>query len=160
MIEKSMFSVALYQEELQLKEGNTAKFDKEIDAKSAKGSWVPDDGKVSIDQIMLVCQCPNGIDVMYADKNGFGCSGMMALNWAKVQLKSRVGDANFCPLCTFSSMNNEMLNNHVRKHYRLGLTCRADGFMTASVSAMKLHMEQEDRYEGKCTGQKKSKGKA
>ena len=63
-------------------------------------------------------------------------------------------------MCLFWSTNNETLNNHVRKHYKMGLTCRADGFMTASVAAMKAHMEAEHGYEGKRSAQaKKQKGK-
>ena len=58
------------------------------------------------------------------------------------------------------STNNEMLNNHICKHYRMGLTCCADGFTMASVAAMKAHMETEHGYKGKCSGQaKKAKGK-
>ena len=69
-------------------------------------------------------------------------------------------DANFCPCCAFWSTNNETLNNHVCKHYRMGLTCQADGFTTASVAAMKAHMELEHGYKGKRTGAvKKPKGK-
>ena len=53
-----------------------------------------------------------------------------------------------------------MLNNHVRKHYRMGLTCCADGFTTANVAAMKAHMEMEHGYKGKHSSQaKKAKGK-
>ena len=56
--------------------------------------------------------------------------------------------------------NKETLNNHVRKHYGMGLTCRADGFMMASMAAMKMHMESEHRYKGKHAGAvKKPKGK-
>ena len=69
-------------------------------------------------------------------------------------------DANFCPMCAFWSMNNETLNNHVRKHYKMGLTCCSDGFTTASVAAMKAHMETDHGYEGKRGAQvKKQKGK-
>ena len=57
-----------------------------------------------------------------------------------------------CPCCTFFSTNNETLNNHVRKHYGMGLTCWADGFTMASVAAMKAHMESEHGYKGKRTG--------
>ena len=63
VIKKSVFSMAAYWEVLQLKGGDTAKFDKEVGAKfkmSAKGSRAPDTEKVSIDQIMLVCQRENG----------------------------------------------------------------------------------------------------
>ena len=40
----------------------------------------------------------------------------------------------------------------MRKHYGMGLTCRSDGFTTASVAAMKGHMETKHGYEGKGTG--------
>ena len=68
-------------------------------------------------------------------------------------------DANFCPCCTFYSTNNETLNNHMRKHYGMGLTCCSDWFTTASMAAMKGHMETEHGYEGKHAGVvKKPKG--
>ena len=111
VIKKSVFSMAAYWEVLQLKGGDTSKFNKEVGdkfKKLAKGSWVPDTEKVSIDRIMLVCQLENGIDVAYGDPDGFGCPGMMglwdlhssnALNRVKMQLASGWVDANFCPLC-------------------------------------------------------------
>ena len=110
---------------------------------------------------MLVCQRENGVNMKYSDSNGFGCPGTMglwdlhssdALNRAKMQLPSSSVDMNFWPCCTFWSTNNETLNNHVCKHYEMGLTCQADGFMTASVAAMKVHMETEHGYEGKRVG--------
>ena len=114
--------------------------------------------KVVIKQVMLVCQRENGVNMKYSDPDGFGCPGMMGLldlyssdtlNRAKMQLPSGSVDANFCPCCTFWSTNNETSNNHVRKHYEMGLTCWADGFMTASMAAMKVHMESEHGYKGK-----------
>ena len=118
---------------------------------------------------MLVCQCENSVNVKYSDSDGFGHPGTMglwdlhssnALNRAKMQLPRGSVDANFCPCCAFFSTNNETLNNHVHKHYRMGLTCWADGFMTASVAAMKAHMESEHGYKGKHAGAvKKPKGK-
>ena len=130
---------------------------------------MPDTEKVAIDQIMLMCQCENGVDVAYGDPDGFGCPGTMglwdlhssdALSRAKMQLASGRVDTNFCPMCLFWSTNNETLNNHVRKHYKMGLTCHSDGFMTASVATMKAHMEAEHGYEGKHSAQaKKQKGK-
>ena len=78
-IEKSVFSMATYQEVLRQKGGDIAKM---MDTKfplSTKGSQVPDEGKVSIDRVMLVCQCPNSADVMYADSDGYGRPGMMGL---------------------------------------------------------------------------------
>ena len=172
VIEKSVFSVTAYHQVLRLKGADTSKFDREVGAafkKSAKGSRAPDTEKVTIDCVILMCQCENGVDVAYGDSDGFGHPGMMglwdlhstdALNRAKMQLASGCVDANFCPLCAFWSMNNETLNNHVRKHYKMGLTCRSDGFTTASVGTMKVHMETEHGYEGKHGAQvKKPKGK-
>ena len=118
---------------------------------------------------MLVCQHKNGVNVKYSDSDGFGQPGTMglwdlhssnALSRVKMQLPSSSIDMNFCPCCTFYLTNNETLNNHVRKYYGMGLTCRADRFTMASVAAMKAHMESEHRYEGKCAGAvKKPKGK-
>ena len=172
VIEKNVFGVAAYRWVLQLKGGDTSKFDREVGAafkKSAKGSRAPDTEKVAIDRVMLMCQCENGIDVAYSDPDGFGHLGMMGLwdldstdtlSQAKMQLASGRVDANFCPMCAFWSTNNETLNNHVHKHYKMGLTCRSDFFMTASVAALKAHMETDHGYEGKRSAQvKKPKGK-
>ena len=164
--------MAAYCETLQLQGSDTSKFDKEVGTnfkKSAKGSQAPDSTKVTIDRVMLVCQHENGIDIAYSDPDGFGHPRTMglwdlhstdALSRAKMQLPSSLVDANFCPLCAFWSTNNEMLNNHIRKHYRMDLTCHADGFTMASVAAMKAHMETEHGYKGKHGSQaKKAKGK-
>ena len=172
VIMKSIFSVVAYHATLKEQGGNTSKFDKEVGTnfkKGAKGSQAPDSEKVPIDQVMLVCQCENGVDIAYSDPDGFGYPGTMglwdlhsmnALSRAKMQLQSGLVDANFCPLCSFWSTNNETLNNHVRKHYRMGLTCRADRFTMASMAAMKAHMEMEHGYKGKRGDQaKKTKGK-
>ena len=172
VIRKSVFSVAAYREVLKQKGGDVFRFDKEVDTKFKKGprgSRAPDTEKVAIKWVMLMCQRENGVNVKYSDSDGFRRPGTMglwdlhssdALNRAKMQLPSGSVDANFCPCCAFWSTNNETLNNHVRKHYEMGLTCRADGFTTASVAAMKVHMETEHRYEGKHAGAvKKPKGK-
>ena len=172
VIRKSIFSVAAYREVLNQKGGDISRFDKEEETmfkKEPRGSCAPDATKVPIKRVMLVCQCENGVNVKYSDSDGFGCPGMMGLwdlhssdtlNRAKMQLPSSSIDANFCPCCAFYSTNNETLNNHVRKHYEMGLTCWSDGFTMASVAAMKAHMEMEHGYEGKCAGVvKKPKGK-
>ena len=100
VIKKSVFSVAAYRKVLWLKDGNTSKFDKEVGAKFkklVKGSRAPDTEKVSINHIILVCQCKNGVDVAYNNPDGFGCPGTMglldlhssnALSWVKMQLAS------------------------------------------------------------------------
>ena len=154
------------------KGGDVSRFDKEVESmfkKGPRGSRAPDATKVPIKRVMLVCQRENRVNVKYSYSDGFGRPGTMglwdlhssdALNRAKMQLPSGSIDANFCPCCTFYSTNNETLNNHVRKHYGMGLTCRSDGFMTASVAAMKGQMETEHRYEGKhASAVKKPKGK-
>ena len=172
VIKKSVFSVGTYQQVLWLKGSDTSKFNKEVGAafkKSTKGCRVPDTEKVAIDRIMLVCQHENGVDVASGDPDGFGCPGTMGLwdlhssdtlSQVKMQLVSGQVDANFCPMCLFWSTNNETLNNHVCKHYKMGLTCCANSFTMASVAAMKAHMEAKHGYEGKLGAQaKKQKGK-
>ena len=115
-----------------------------------------------------MCQQENGVDVAYSDPDGFGQLVTMGLwdlhspstlNRVKMQLSSGLVDANFCPLCAFWSTNNKTLNNHIRKHYHMGLTCCADGFTTASVATMKAHMEVHHGYKGKRSQAKKAKGK-
>ena len=172
VIKKSVFSVAAYRATLKQQGSDTSKFDKEVGTnfkKGAKGSRAPDSEKVPIDRVMLVCQCENGVDIAYSNPDGFGHPDTMglwdlhstnALSRAKMQLQSGLVDTNFCPLCSFWATNNEMFNNHVHKHYRMGLTCCADRFTMASVAAMKAHMETEHGYKGKRGSQaKKAKGK-
>ena len=171
VIARCVFSVANYQAVLQKQGGDVAKFDQEAKyfKKGASRSRAPDTEKVPIDRVMLVCQHEDGRDVVYSDPDGFGCPGTMglwdlhspgALARGKMILDSGTVDANFCPLCAFWSTNNETLNNHIRKHYQMGLTCRTDGFTTSSVAVMKAHMEKEHGYKGKRAGQaKKPKGK-
>ena len=172
VIRKSVFSIAAYREVLNQKGGDISRFDKEVETmfkKGPRGSQAPDTTKVPIKWVMLVCQCENGVNVKYSDSDGFGCPGTMGLwylhssdarNRAKMQLPSSSIDANFCPCCTFYSTNNETLNNHVCKHYGMGLTCRSDELTMASVATMKSHMETEHGYEGKrASAVKKPKGK-
>ena len=40
-------------------------------------------------------------------------------------------------------MNDYALNNHVRKHYGMVMSCYHDGYMTGSMSAMKHHMRTD-----------------
>ena len=172
LIPKSIFSIAAYHEVLKQKGSDVSRFDKEVESmfkKGPRGSQAPDATKVPINRVMLVCQRENGVNMKYSDSDGFGRPGTMGLwdlhssdtlNRAKMQLPSGSIDTNFCPCCAFYSTNNETLNNHVHKHYGMGLTCHSDGFTTASVAAMKGHMETEHSYEGKHAGAvKKPKGK-
>ena len=156
VIRKSVFSIVAYHEVLNRKGGDVSRFEVgTMFKKGLQGSQAPDTTKVPIKWVMLVCQCENGVNMKYSDSNGFGRPGTMglwdlhssdALSRAKMQLPTGPIDANFCPCCTFYSINNETLNNHVRKHYGMGLTCRADGLTTFSVATMKAHMESEHGY--------------
>ena len=123
--------------------------------KGVRGSRAPDTVKVAIDCVMLVCQRENGINMAYSNPDRFGCPRTMglwdlhssdALSQVKMQLSSGRVDVSYCNLCAFWSTNNKTLNNHVRKHYEMGRTCRANGFTMASVAAMKAHMEMECGY--------------
>ena len=110
---KDVFSVAAYRKTIRLQGGDTSKFDKEVGTKfkmSAEGSQAPDSEKVTIDRVMLVCQCENDVNVAYSDPDGFGHPGTMGLldldstdtlSRAKMQLPSSQVDANFCPLRAF-----------------------------------------------------------
>ena len=40
-------------------------------------------------------------------------------------------------------MNNSTVNNHVRKHYSMVMSCYYDGYTTGSMSAMKHHMRTD-----------------
>ena len=134
VVDKSVFSVAAYRAMLEQQGGDVAKFDAQVGSnfkKGAKGSRAPNSKKVPIDRVMLVCQWEYGVDMAYSDPDGFGRLVTMglwdlhstnALSWAKMQLSSGLVDTNFCPMCSFWSTNNETLNNHVRKHYHMGLT--------------------------------------
>ena len=116
----------------------------------------------SKEDIDIVCQYCYKTDVHHFQtywRNKMGSTDLDIINTKdhsmSIQLKSGQVDANFCPLCAFWSTNNKTMNNHVHKHYKMGLTCRADGFTMASVAAMKSHIETTHNYEGKCAGQAK-----
>ena len=38
------------------------------------------------------------------------------------------------------------LNNHVHKHYNMGLCCPEDGFVTGSADSMQKHMSDKHDY--------------
>ena len=53
---------------------------------------------------------------------------------------------NVCPMCRFWNTNDVTLNNHVRKHYNMGLCCPEDGFVCGSASKMRRHLEDKHDY--------------
>ena len=140
VIRKSVFSIAVYHEVLNQRGGDVSQFDKEVGTmfkKGLRGSRAPDTTKVPIKRVMLMCQCGEQrkcevlrfrLIWMPWNDGPQDLHSSNALSQAKMQLPTGPIDTNFCPCCAFYSTNNETLNNHVCKHYRMGLTCRADGF--------------------------------
>ena len=51
--------------------------------------------------------------------------------------------AGFCPFCEYWTMNDSALNNHVRKHNGMAMSCYHDAYTTGSVLAMKHHMRTD-----------------
>ena len=109
---------------------------------------------VAIVYIMVIVACPSGQNIADNDPDSFGHTclmGLWGLHTEKVlqRCHKTCADgvnrimAEFCPFCEFCTMNNSALNNHVRKHYSMVMSCYHDGYMTGSVSGMKCHMRTE-----------------
>ena len=118
----------------------------------------PDGANTAIDRIMMVYRRPNGAVVKDDDKDGFGRTCLMGL-WglhtegALVRCThfladghSKISGVNVCPFCRFWNTNDVSLNNHVRKHYNMGLCCPEDGFISGSAKKMRTHLEGEHDY--------------
>ena len=98
----------------------------------------PDRENIPIERVMMGVRRPNGVLVNDDDKDGFGCTCLLGLwglhskraltrcthNSADGQYK--VQGVNICPLCCFWNTNDVSMNNHVRKHYNMGLCCLED----------------------------------
>ena len=50
------------------------------------------------------------------------------------------------------------LNNHVRKHYNMGLCCPEDGFVMGSADSMRRHLSDKHGYH-MCSGKDKQTNK-
>ena len=75
IIKDCIFSVAADHKTLEEKGGDVTEFNKVITEKfpkAPKGSRYTDLRAVEITRVMLVIQCPNGVNVQYSDKDGFG----------------------------------------------------------------------------------------
>ena len=44
-------------------------------------------------------------------------------NLILLQVFQKKVDAGYCLLCTYSSQNHQMLNNHIRLHFRITMFC-------------------------------------
>ena len=111
----------------------------------------PDKEVVAITYIMVIVAHPSGQNIANNDPNGFGCMCLMGL-WGLhtetvlQQCHKMCADGvnritvGFCLFCEFWMTNDSVLNNHVRKHYGIAMSCYHDGYTTGSVMTMKCHM--------------------
>ena len=111
----------------------------------------PDRGVVAVIYIMVIVACPNGQNITDDDPDGFVHTCLMGL-WGLHTEKvlqcccKTCGDginkvlAAFCPFCEYWTTNDSALDNHVRKHYGMVMSCYHDGYTTGSVRSMKCHM--------------------
>ena len=121
---------------------------------SPGSKWFPDKEVVAIIYIMVIMARPSSQNIADNDPDGFGRMCLMGL-WdlhtekALQRCRKTCSDevnqitAEFCLFCEFWTMNDSMLNNHVRKHYGMVMSCYHDGYTTGSVSAMKHHMRTD-----------------
>ena len=111
----------------------------------------PDREVMTIVYVMVIVARPSSQNIANNDPDGFGrmcLMGLWGLHTEKALQRCHKTCADrvnritvgFCPFCEFWMMNDSSLNNHVRKHYGMAMSCYHDGYMTRSVLAMKHHM--------------------
>ena len=118
-----------------------------------------DGTNTSIERVMMVYRRPNGVIVKDDDKDGFGHTcllGLWGLHSERALIRcthntadgwgDKVVGVNVCPMCRFWNTNDTTLNNHVRKHYNMGLCCPEDGFVTGSALKMRSHLGDKHGY--------------
>ena len=118
----------------------------------------PDRANTAIERVMLVYRRPNGAVVRDDDADGFGRTCLMGL-WGLHSERAltrcthnsadggyKVQSVNVCPLCKYWNTNDVSLNNHIRKHYNMGLCCPEDGFVSGSAELMRVHLRDEHEY--------------
>ena len=103
---------------------------------------------------MVVVAHLNGQNITDDNPDGFGhtcLSGLWGLHTERALQRHRKSCADgvnkvlvgFCPHCKFWATTDEALNNHIWKHYQMGMSCYHDGYTTGSVKFMKSHMKTE-----------------
>ena len=118
----------------------------------------PDRANTAIEKVMLVYKRPNGAVVRDDDADGFGRTCLMGL-WGlhseraltrcthnSADGRYKLQSVNVCPLCKYWNTNDISLNNHIRKHYNMGLCCPEDGFVSGSAELMRNHLREEHDY--------------
>ena len=118
----------------------------------------PDGANTAIERVMMVYRRPNGAVVRDDDADGFGRTCLMGL-WGLHSERAltrcthnssdgryKVQSVNVCPLCKYWNTNDISLNNHIRKHYNMGLCCPEDGFVSGSAELMRNHLRDEHDY--------------
>ena len=118
----------------------------------------PDGANTAIERVMMVYRRPNGAVVRDDDADGFGRTCLMGL-WGlhseraltrcthnSADGRYKVQSVNVCPLCKYWNTNDVSLNNHIRKHYNMGLCCPEDGFVSGSAELMCIHLRDEHDY--------------
>ena len=117
-----------------------------------------DGTNMAIERVMMVYRRPNGIVVKDDDKDGFGCTCLLGL-WGLHSERAltrcthnstdgwyKVHGVNVCPVCRFWNTNDVTLNNHVQKHYNMGLCCPEDGYVSGSAQQMRTHLSDKHDY--------------
>ena len=121
---------------------------------SPSSKQFPDKEVVAVIYIMVIMACPSGQNIADNNPDGFGRTCLMglwglhtekALQRCHKTCSDRVNQitVGFCPFCEYWMTNGSALNNHVRKHYSMAMSCYHDGYTTGSVSAMKHHMRTD-----------------
>ena len=110
----------------------------------------PDKVVMAIRYVMVIVARPSGQNIADDNPDGFGHTCLMglwglhtekALVWCCKTCQDGVTRiVGFCPFCKFLTMNDSLLNNHIRKHYGMVMSCYHDGYTTGSINGMKHHM--------------------
>ena len=96
---------------------------------------------MAIVYVMVIVAHPSSQNIADDDPDGFGRMCLMglwglhtekALQWCRKTCADGVNriTVGFCPFCEFWMTNDSMLNNHVRKHYGMAISCYHDGYTT------------------------------
>ena len=124
---------------------------------------VPDREVMAVVYIMVIVARPSSQNIADNDPNSFGRTclmGLWGLHTEKVLQRCRKTcsdgvnriTAGFCPFCEYWTTNDCALNNHVRKHYGMAMSCYHDGYTTGScVGDEASHENRSWHHDGVCS---------